>query len=111
MKLEIKERWIAALESGQYQHAQYRLKSPFNIGSCCLGVLADVCSEELLADGNRVEISETAIHVNGVPTSLDDKALITLGISGMTANALIKINDDLTTSDFTKQVAYIKEHM
>lgn len=40
MKPEYKEKWIKALESGAYDQAQMRLKSPQ--GWCCLGVLCEL---------------------------------------------------------------------
>lgn len=47
---EIKEKWVAALESGEYQQAQQGLKiTNLETGSesfCCLGVLCDIYSKE-----------------------------------------------------------------
>lgn len=40
MKQSIKEKWIAALRSGEYQQGKYRLKR--NNKFCCLGVLTDL---------------------------------------------------------------------
>ena len=39
---EIKRKWIAALESGEYKQAQSTLYDPATKGFCCLGVLQHV---------------------------------------------------------------------
>ena len=36
---EIKRKWVAALESGEYKQAEGVLYDPFTKGFCCLGVL------------------------------------------------------------------------
>lgn len=38
----LKERWIEALESGEYRKAREFLYNPNSKGYCCLGVLADI---------------------------------------------------------------------
>jgi hypothetical protein len=40
MKPEVKEAWLKALRSGEYQQATNRLRT--NEGFCCLGVLCDI---------------------------------------------------------------------
>jgi hypothetical protein len=44
MKQEIKDKWVAALLSGEYQQGHYNLKQ--NNKFCCLGVLCDIHSKE-----------------------------------------------------------------
>lgn len=44
MKPEIKEQWLQALRSGQYQQATKQLRYHNNF--CCLGVLCDLHSKE-----------------------------------------------------------------
>jgi hypothetical protein len=44
MKPEIKEKWLAALRSGDYWQTQEALKDC--IGFCCLGVLCDIHKKE-----------------------------------------------------------------
>ena len=41
MKNEVKEKWVAALRSGQYAQCKGKLRTAGN-AYCCLGVLADV---------------------------------------------------------------------
>jgi hypothetical protein len=44
MKSQVKEKWIAALRSGEYSQGDGRLRS--YKGFCCLGVLCDLYSQE-----------------------------------------------------------------
>lgn len=46
MKKELKDKWIAALRSGEYKQGKARLKTDDG-GYCCLGVLADICKLDL----------------------------------------------------------------
>ena len=45
MKQEIKQKWIDALKSGEYQQGRERLKTKDG-KYCCLGVLCDIYSKE-----------------------------------------------------------------
>lgn len=44
IKKDIQEKWIAALESGEYQQTKHRLHD--EEGFCCLGVLCDLYIKE-----------------------------------------------------------------
>lgn len=44
MKLEIKEKWLGALRSGEYNQGKGALR--INDSFCCLGVLADIYSKD-----------------------------------------------------------------
>jgi hypothetical protein len=44
MKQEIKEKWVAALRSGEYQQTRSTLRD--GTGFCCLGVLTDIYTKE-----------------------------------------------------------------
>lgn len=44
MNNEIKEKWVKALRSGQYEQGQHYLKSGDKF--CCLGVLCDLAAKE-----------------------------------------------------------------
>lgn len=46
MKPEIKEKWLAALRSGEYKQGQCALRKKDN-KFCCLGVLADLYAKEM----------------------------------------------------------------
>lgn len=45
MNKEIKEKWVAALKSGDYEQGKYALRK--NNKYCCLGVLCDIYSKEI----------------------------------------------------------------
>jgi hypothetical protein len=60
MDAEVKERWVAALRSGQYTQATGKLRT--DSGFCCLGVLCDIYDGEewtthsdIDDDGNEME--------------------------------------------------------
>lgn len=56
MKKEIKERWVAALRSGNFRQAQGYLSK--NGGYCCLGVLCELAAEDgVVEKGERDEFS------------------------------------------------------
>lgn len=44
MKKEIKERWVAALRSGEYAQTRQRLAD--DDGFCCLGVLCEIAEQD-----------------------------------------------------------------
>lgn len=44
MNEQVKEKWLIALRSGEYQQGKHRLKSVNNF--CCLGVLCDIHSKQ-----------------------------------------------------------------
>lgn len=44
MKIEIADKWVKALRSGEYKQAVGRLRT--NEGFCCLGVLCDLHAKE-----------------------------------------------------------------
>lgn len=48
MNTQVKEKWIAALRSGEYEQGQQRLRG--RDGFCCLGVLCDLYSKETAKD-------------------------------------------------------------
>lgn len=45
MNPEIKQRWVAALRSGEYKQAHHKLADAHG-GYCCLGVLCDLYAKE-----------------------------------------------------------------
>lgn len=53
MNSQVKEKWIAALRSGEYQQGTCRLRS--NRGFCCLGVLTDLYAKEHNENWNYVD--------------------------------------------------------
>jgi hypothetical protein len=58
MKPEIKARWLAALRSGNYRQAKYRLREGNDF--CCLGVLCDILSPDIGGEWVKPKEKETA---------------------------------------------------
>lgn len=54
MDAELKAKWIAALRSGEYEQARYKLADSAG-GFCCLGVLCVVAEMPISPDGERVD--------------------------------------------------------
>jgi hypothetical protein len=48
MNPQVKQKWVAALRSGEYKQATHYLNSPQ--GFCCLGVLCDLHAKETCTD-------------------------------------------------------------
>ena len=64
MNSQVKEKWVAALRSGEYQQGTCRLRS--NRGFCCLGVLTDLYAKEHNENWNYVDAySEQNTKVEG----------------------------------------------
>ena len=63
MKQEIKEKWIAALRSGEYRQTKGRLHDAN--GYCCLGVLTDLCAREKGAEWEDPDDDDGAYAMNG----------------------------------------------
>jgi hypothetical protein len=51
MQAELKEKWVAALRSGEYAQTKGVLRD--KEGFCCLGVLCDVAQPDGWSDGNN----------------------------------------------------------
>lgn len=49
MNSQVKEKWIAALRSGEYEQGKNKLRG--SEGFCCLGVLCDLYSQEPFTQG------------------------------------------------------------
>lgn len=68
MNPEIKQRWVAALRSGEYPQAKSALRS--SDGFCCLGVLCDVIAPDGWGSVGDEEADESGLphdHSYGVP--------------------------------------------
>jgi len=57
MNPQIKQKWVSALRSGEYQQGQYCLRT--DNGFCCLGVLCDLYGKE-----NNVEWEPSTHYKN-----------------------------------------------
>jgi len=67
MNLQIKQKWVDALRSGEYQQTQERLRK--EDGFCCLGVLCDLYGKEnnvewnLANNGHNYEFQDKESHL------------------------------------------------
>lgn len=88
MTPELKEKWAAALESGEYEQAQGMLRDNDD-GMCCLGVLCH------LVDPSKWERHDPAsawwhLGQEGLPT---EDFLYTIGLDYVAAEGLAEQND------------------
>lgn len=110
MLTEVQEKWVSALESGNYKQCRARLRKRNLDNSeefCCLGVACEI-----------LDIPRTLYNYEGVPTGfecLPDAATKILGLhsqSGILAtktdshNTLTLMNDD--GNSFVEIAAYIR---
>lgn len=76
MKAEIKERWVKALRSGQYNQGRHALKTPGDT-YCCLGVLCELAKEDGIGDwdGRRsFVVSERDYSSGSLPLGVQEWA-------------------------------------
>lgn len=103
MKPEIKELWVTALRSGEYQQTAGRLQD--DTGYCCLGVLCDLHAKSVSqnwhrgADGEYYYLSYAAT----LPLEVTMWAGITdnagyfgdeIMVDGAEYDSLVQLNDD-----------------
>jgi hypothetical protein len=119
MNPEIKEKWIAALESGEYKHTKKRLKKSDEggniIGYCCLGVLSDLYIKETgkanWNGDNKLICSDGNGSGSILPGAIQEWAGVdSHGNYNDDKESLTRLNDADTTEDFTPVIAVIKEH-
>jgi hypothetical protein len=83
MKRELRDRWVAALRSGEYKQGRDQLRTPGG-SFCCLGVLAETVGAR--RDGYRYHFEgDTHSRSLDVPETL---------VGGLEQSALIDMNDD-----------------
>lgn len=85
MKAELKQRWLNALRSGNYQQGSGYLNRQERY--CCLGVLCDVYSYK------KVQATLSFCSYNGRPTNLDSIMLHEVGLTEANHRRLIRMND------------------
>lgn len=74
MRQDIKDRWLAALESGDYPKTIGNLKDKY--GYCCLGVLCDLAAAEGIGTWEKVNSFDFAFKsASGTDTALLPKAV------------------------------------
>lgn len=85
MKKEIKERWVAALRSGDYPQGTGFLQAIDKYGSrfCCLGVLCDLAEQD-----GVIKQAEPLANVNGNEVHVTYNDSSPTAINGKTASLL-----------------------
>lgn len=103
MKAELKQKWLGALRSGQYQQGTGVLRDKFD-RFCCLGVLCDVVNPADWGDVRLVDtcVNSLEIEIDAYPYGCaDDTAETTLtcaiqqqaGLLQGQISKLISLND------------------
>lgn len=114
MKIDIKNKWLQALRSGEYRKARYILKRHYSTQPrhCCLGVLCEVIKDEYPPATNL--IAPHATHGHGKAT-LSKMGMLDLGtreycdIPHPVMTRLARMNDG--GAPFTKIADYIEKHL
>ena len=70
MNSQIKERWVRALRSGQYEQTKGILHN--NQGYCCLGVLCDLYAKEHDVEWQEPHEDNSFYTMNGCGSTLPD---------------------------------------
>jgi hypothetical protein len=95
MEPVIKEKWVAALRSGDYKQGYARLKkqdAKGNLSYCCLGVLAEVAGFGFLETANRSgDFPLKAFE--GVYAVLPKEHLKEAGLDSAAQDKLVDFND------------------
>ena len=108
MNPQIKQKWVDALRSGEYQQTQRRLHD--ENGFCCLGVLCDLYGKENNVEWQHNEVDDYFYGNHGfiLPSSVvewsgiaDSNPLVNGGI-----NTLSELNDRGFTFN---EIAYVIE--
>lgn len=93
MNQEWKEKWVAALRSGEYKQTRHVLRNitPENEGFCCLGVLCDLWDnkawDEVKGTGTRMSFQGWE---EGIPTPVRE----VVGLKLHHAQELVDMNDN-----------------
>jgi hypothetical protein len=111
MRKDIKDRWIAALQSGKYRQITGFLATDDG-GRCAVGVLADLAAEagvvvrraRPLGDGTKYRWA-----YDGLMYSLPTAALKWAGITEAETNAVMDMND--VEVPFSTIAEWIKENL
>ncbi len=95
MNSQVKEKWIAALRSGEYSQGDGKLRS--DKGFCCLGVLCDLYAQEPFTQGWKFngEYEESPLpmdywYFDGESEFLPESVMKWAGLS--ISNPIVKMN-------------------
>lgn len=111
MNQAIKERWVEALRSGEYNQTRGRLRD--DAGYCCLGVLCDIVAPEQW-DVSTLSYAHSHSGIGDIPASwVTDKAelprFLTKQPNVHVISELAGKNDE--GQSFTQIAAWIEENL
>jgi hypothetical protein len=99
---DMRDKWIIALESNDYEQGQKWLRTDNKF--CCLGVLCNII------DPNKWDFDRGFFNYSGWETAIPDNLLEQLEISLVQQNELIELNDK-KGSNFKEIAQWIKENL
>ena len=105
MKKDIKQAWLNALRSGDYEQTTGYLEDKGEY--CCLGVLCDITDE--VEKGNYREFTSVN-KKNAMTTCLDADTLEFFGLEENEAHHLMKMNDD-ELNNFEEIADWIEDYL
>lgn len=121
MKQEIKDKWINALESGQYEKAVLVLHDASNNAYCANGVLCDLAYREGVVDRKRVAdpwAEDREVYAYGrwetigvLPSEVMEWAGLAKGDPELANGDTVGEVNDHTPTDFADMAVLIKEHL
>ena len=110
MNHQVKQKWVSALRSGDYQQTQNYLHK--EDGFCCLGVLCDLYGKEHNVEWNFVE-DLNFYRFQDHPTSLPFPVIEWAGVGSsnpsIPGTSLVGLNDSGST--FNEIADFIEEHL
>lgn len=99
-----KQKWIDALESGEYRHGKFQLQTECG-AFCCLGVLCDISGVGEWDDGLRYgDRFKSGFHVT-------DAVRSRVGVGRVDFTPVVQLNDHPSTCDYSRQINWIKENL
>jgi len=110
MNPQIKQKWVSALRSGDYQQTKGRLRKEDKF--CCLGVLCDLYGKENNVEWEISEDSGKYMFQNkgaSLPSSVRKWAGVENDNPEICATSLSELND--TGSTFNEIADLIEEHL
>lgn len=118
MRTDLKDGWVAALESGDFKQVQNtltKIEKGEVVGHCCLGVLAEICVRDFPDADVTVDIDSKSYRRYIFDGNHDSAALPhewaeSVGISVDDQNTLIGMNDN-DNCTFTQIAQYVKENL
>lgn len=107
MNKQVKQKWIDALRSGEYQQDKFTLKSPK--GFCCLGVLTDLYLKEKNQDW--VYTTKKGYSFGEFESTLSNVVINWCDFPNLNKEGiLIEMNDDFGKT-FQEIADYIEENL